>query len=330
MMTMLRLPLRRALGLCALGAAIAGCSNAGEDLGFGPRGTGTVQVLVFLDRDGSGASSTLDTVVSGVRVGLLVSGTSDTVATGTSDSQGIIQLSGVPAGDYRLVVDSATVADSIRVQDTGPVLQLRAGGPAQLGLVRLGYPTATVAEARQLQAGTLVQVSGIILAGPTTFSDTTAYLGSDSAGLRLTGAVSVNFPVMPGDSVHVVGTTAVRDGQPVLDQARIYAYSIQGGAPAPRLVTTLEASSAAGGSLDAQLVTVSAAVISDTATITPDFRITADDGTGSLDVILDPRVTTATSSYIPGKVLTATGILVPRGNGTWVLKPRSTQDLSVQ
>lgn len=321
--------LGRVLGCCTLAALLAACSNAGDGLGFGPRGTGDVQVLVFLDRDGSGGSSSLDTVVSGVRVGLLVAGTGDTVASGISDSQGLIQLTAVPAGDYRLAVDSATVGDTIGVQDTGPVLQVRPGSTLP-GLVRLGYPAASVTEARQLPVGSVVMVSGVILADPGTFSDTTAHLAGVSSAIRLTGAVAVNFPTAPGDSVRVVGTTAARDGQPVLDQARIYVYSIQGGPPAPQPVTTVEASSAGGGALDAGLVRVTGAIISDTSTIAAGFQVTVDDGSGSLEVVVDPRVTSSTGVFVPGKTLAATGVLVPQGTGIWVLKPRVVADFTVQ
>lgn len=321
--------LRAAAALAVTGAALA-CGNAGEKLGFGPLGTGGVQVLVYLDRDGSGNSSGSDTVFAGIRVALLVAGTTDTVATGTSDSQGLLQLPGIAAGNYRLTVDTATVPDSVRVLDTGPVLQLRAVGQPQLGQVRLGYPPATVAEARQLPPGELVIVTGTITAVPSSFSDTTAYLEADSVGIRLTAAQAANFSLSPGDSVRVVGVTATRNGQPVLDQARIYFFSLQGGSPVPLAVTTLQAASAGGGALDARLVAISAAVISDTATVTPDFRITADDGSGSVEVLLDPRVTTATGAFGPGKTLTATGVLVPLGGGVWELRPRAVADISVQ
>ena len=135
------------LALPVLGA----CSNAGEDLGFGAIGNGEVTAFVFLDRDGSLttlATPGFDTVLAGIRVGVVPLGTNDTVASGVTDALGLVTMASVPLGDYRLVVDTTTVGDSVAVQAfSKDTIRLRAKDTRDTVSARVGFPVGKIGRA---------------------------------------------------------------------------------------------------------------------------------------------------------------------------------------
>ncbi|MGE3526995.1 MAG: hypothetical protein AB7I33_13820 [Gemmatimonadales bacterium] len=311
--------------------ALAACSNAGDGIGFGATGAGAVSAFVYLDRNGSlDITQNVDTTFAGVRVGLVVLGTADTALTGTTDAQGLVSFTAVPFGDYRLVVDTATVGDSLEVQavDSGTV-RLRANTQNWAVSVRLGFPLVTVAQARTLAAGARVFVRALVLSGPGAFADTTGYITAGGTAIRLTRAANAQGFTQPGDSVRVLGTVASRAGQPVLDLARLYVFVASQGPPAGIPLTTALAALADTGRADAALAAITAGAITDTMTVTGGFRITVDDGSGPLDILVDPILPFAKNQAQPGKSVTGRGVLVPTGSGTWVLKPRAVADLTI-
>jgi hypothetical protein len=79
--------------------------------------------------------------------------------------------------------------------------------------------------------------------------------------------------------------------------------------------------------LDAALVLVTGAVITDTATVAPDFRLTVNDGAGPLTVLLDSQGGFTRSLFAPGRSMIFRGVLVPTGTGAWQLKPRGIGDI---
>ena len=85
---------------------------------------------------------------------------------------------------------------------------------------------------------------------------------------------------------------------------------------------------ASGGVLDAALVQVIGAIISDTATVAPDFRVTASDGSGPVQLILDANLPFSRTAFRPGRSMNVKGVLVPDGQGGWNLKPRDIGDVS--
>lgn len=320
-------------GLLALLSALvlpAACNNAGDDVTFGPFPTGQIGVLVFLDRDGSGGPTSSDTSVTGVRVALLGLSGSDTVRALLTDPNGFALFDSVPLGDYRVAVDSARLGDSLRIAavDSAQV-QVLAGGGAIGVLVRLAFPEVSLKAVRSLPLGAPVFVRGVVLAGVQSFRDTTSHLADSSGALRLTevalagGLVGNN----PGDSVVAQGRVGSRAGQPVLAMSRLTRIASRP-APISLPVSTLFASTAgADGALDAALVQVTGAVISDTVSSAPDFRITVSDGTGDLVVTIDGNLTFVRTVFAPGRILDARGVLVPDGPGKWSLKPRAGGDL---
>lgn len=311
--------------------AITACVNEGSDLGFGPEATSNIAVVVYLDRDGSRTPTALDTVYRGARVGLFIRNSVDTFRTGTTDAAGVVRFTALPLGEYRLAVVPGSIGDSIEVQkvDTNEV-RLTAGIDTLGVLARLGYPEVSIREARNLPAGRRVFIRGIILAGVQSFSDTTSHVSDSSGQVRLTrvslrGGLTENAP---GDSVSVLGITSSRAGQPTLDQSIIARFATRP-APIPLPVSTGTAATASNGALDAALVQITGAIISDTATIAPDFRVVVSDGTGSLSMILDARHNFPRNVFAPGRSLNARGVLVPDGVGGWVFKPRGLGDVTL-
>ena len=321
---------RSAAGLLALVAL--GCSNAGGDLGFEPLGSGTVAAFIYVDRNGDGLPTQggVDTAFAGVRLGLVVTGTTDTVFSAATDALGNVTFSNVPFGSYRLVVDSNTVADSIQIQaiDSGNV-RLRADAQQALVSVRLGFPSLTIAEARTASAGLKVFVSGVILSGIPTFGDTTAHITQNGVAIRLTKGSYGGPAAQPGDSVRVSGTVSSRAGQPVLENALIIVFQIGLPAPVATPLSTLLAGNADTTAQDAALVELTGAIITDTSTVGADYHVTVDDGTLPVIMVLDGDSNFLRAQFDIGKSVTGKGLLVPTGTGTWIFKPRIQGDVTI-
>ena len=309
--------------------AVAACDNAGSDLGFQASATSAVSVDVYLDRDGSRTVTALDTVFANARVALIVVGNGDTLATAISNTLGRARFESVPLGQYRVVVVQSSIGDSIQVAAVdSSVIRLVAADTNRLVLARLGYPEVSIRAARALPAGRRVFIRGVILAGVQSFRDTTSHVADSSGQIRLTRVVLRGglFGNSPGDSVSVLGVTSTRAGQPTLDNAAIARFAVRP-PPIPLAVSTATAANAGGGALDAALVQITGATVSDSLTVAPDFRVTVSDASGNLVIILDGNIPFARGNFRPGRSLNVKGVLVPDGAGSWTLKPREVGDV---
>ncbi len=309
----------------------AACTNEGSDLGFGPLSTHRVEVGVYLDRDGSRTPTALDTVFARARIALFIRGSTDTFRTANTDNLGIARFSSIPLGQYRVAVEPRSIGDSIQVQAVDSAeIRLTAADSVTGVLVRLGYPEVTIRQARALPQGRRVFIRGIVLAGVQSFRDTTSHVSDSSGYLRLTrvalrGGLIGNTP---GDSVSALGLTGSRAGQPVLDLSVISRFATRP-APIALAVGTGTAATAQNGALDAALVQITGALILDTATVAPDFRVRVSDGTGTLDMILDGNINFPRTLFRPDRSLNARGVLVPNGVGGWNFKPRELGDVTL-
>jgi hypothetical protein len=311
--------------------AVAACDNAGSDLGFGASATTAVSVGVYLDRDGSRTVTVLDTVFGNARIALLAQGSGDTLRTMLSNTLGIARFEGVPLGQYRVVVVPSSIGDSIQVAAVdSSTIRLVAADTNRFVLARLGYPEVSIRDARGLPAGRRVFIRGVILAGVQSFRDTTSHVSDSSGQIRLTRVVLRGglFGNNPGDSVSVLGVTSTRAGQPTLDNAAIARFALRP-PPIPLAVSTATAATAGGGALDAGLVQITGATISDTLTIAPDFRIIVSDGSGNLNMIIDGNLQIPRTIFGPGRSMNVRGVLVPDGLGGWTLKPRDGGDIVI-
>jgi len=315
-----------ALGLTG---ALAACQNAGSSLGFDLTRSAAINVLLYLDRDGSRTPTNLDTSFAKARVALLAHGTNDTVKIQTSSGIGVARFDAVPVGQYRIAVVQSSIGDSITVAaiDTNEVT-LAARDTAVNVIVRLSYPELTIRQARALPLGKRAFIRGVVLAGVQSFRDTTSHIADSSGQIRLTrvalrGGLTGNNP---GDSVSVLGVASSRAGQPTLDQSLLTRI---GSRPAPIAfsLNTASAATASGGTLDAALVQVIGVNISDTVAVSPDFQVTASDGSGPVKIILDANLGFPRTLFRPGHSINVKGVLVPDGLGGWNLKPRDFSDV---
>jgi hypothetical protein len=307
------------------------CVNEGADLGFSLDPTGAVVVGVYLDRDGSRTLTPLDTVFRGARVALFVRSGGDTLRSALTDATGIARFLNLTLGEYRVAIVPSSIGDSIRVQavDSAEV-RLALGADTAAVLVRLGYPEFSIRQVRQLPVGRRVFIRGLVLAGVQSFRDTTSHVADSSGAIRLTrvllqGGLTGNNP---GDSVSVLGLTSSRAGQPTLDLAVVARFGTRP-PPVALPISTGTASTANNGQLDAALVRITGAIITDTATVAPDFRVMVSDGSGALEVILDATIPFPRTLFAPGRSMNAQGVLVPSGLGAWQFKPRSLGDVTL-
>lgn len=313
--------------VATLAVGMVACEHAGADRVLAIDGSAVVNGVAYFDVNGTRQlEDDIDQRLGGVRVQLVVRGTRQAVASGVSDVAGSFTMSGLPPGEYVLNIDDATVGDTAQVvQIDGEQISLTPDGSVDV-LVTISFPIVSVVEARSLAIGEKVFVQGVALTSRGAFGDTTVHIADTSAAMRL---IRVRAAVFVGDSVRVRGTTAARDGQPTLDDVVPFVLAIASLITAMD-VSTADAATAKGGSLDAALVRVADAVIGDTATVAGSFRLTVDDGSGALEVLLDEDVDIDLTPYIPNAIVDVTGVLVPSGSGSWALKPRSSSDLTVQ
>jgi hypothetical protein len=327
---------RRLAALAGL-ALLAGCDNSGLDLGFGAEETGTVLVGAYLDRDGSRTfTPPLDTLYANARIALVLKGSGDTLRIRTTGQNGLADFTSVPLGEYKIGVVKSSLGDSVEVGAilVGPTttteFKLRTSPDTVFVDARLTYPEVSLRQARTLPIGRRVFARGVVLVGVQAFRDTTSHVADSSSALRLTrvvlrGGLAGNNP---GDSVSVLGVTSTRLGQPVLDQAVLTRFATRP-PPIPIQVSTGVAATANTGVYDAQLVQITSAAITDTATAAPDFRVTVTDGSGALVIVLDGNINFVRSIFQPGRTVNGRGVLVPDGAGGWAFKPREPQDIVV-
>lgn len=320
---------RTTLSLAAALLAV-GCENAGTGLGISLFPSGTVGVFAYLDRDGSRTyTPALDTVFANARVALLPVGGTDTARVITTGPTGQAVFSDVPLGRYRVVIDPASIGDTISVQLVDSAAGFTVAANDSIGvLARLGYPEVSIRAVRGLPLGRRVFLRAVVLAGVQSFRDTTSHITDTSGFLRLTrvnlrGGLTGNNP---GDSVSVLGVTATRLGLPVLDNVSLARFGVRP-APVPIAVSTGSAATATNGTLDAALVQVTGAIISDTSTVAPDFLVRGSDGSGDLEILLDGNINFFRANFRIGRSMNARGVLVPDGLGRWRLKPRDTGDV---
>jgi hypothetical protein len=324
----------RLAGLLLSGLSLTACSNAGDNLGFGPPGSGRVTATFLFDRDASGDATTPDTTFTGLRLNLVAVGSSDTVATALSDSTGNVVFTDIPVGAYRIEVGPAGLGDSlVPTKVTPATANVTVAGAEPHFSVVITYPASTVAQVRGLSAGSRVRVAAVVLSGAQEFTDTTAYIRDSTGPIRLLSALHFDGTLSnaPGDSVQVIGVVNTRNGQPVIDLARLTNFFDVGTTPAPAAdtLTAVVARLAEGGARDADLVFLNTATIVSSTAVGSALQVTVDDGTAQIDLLIDAALTPSASTFPNGGSIRTFGVLVPTGAGVWQLKPRTTTDYTV-
>lgn len=324
-------PMLRSLTLVATAVAMAACGNAGADRTIGITATASVSGTVFLDANGSGAFDAGDLPAVGLRLAMVTPLRRDTLRIATTDLAGRFEVASVPVGTFELVLDPSSVGDSVVVDGVDGIELRLAPDEARELTGRLSYPRRTAAQLRGDPLGGRVFLEGVALHGYGVYSDTLLHVVDTTGALR---AVRVRPSVVTtGDSVRLRGRLAERDGQRVLDDVTVF---ILGGSllPTAPVVTTVQAAGAQAGSLDAGVVRLFDVPIIDTATVLGSLRLTVDDGSGPLTVLLDRvadaafRPPFAAGQWDAGRRFDLVGVLVPLSPGVWTLRPRNAFDLT--
>lgn len=307
---------------------LAGCLGTGEDRVLSIDATGTVQGFVYFDANGTRTFDEGDMPLALVGVRLLPFNTPDTTARAVSDLDGIFSIPRVPVGGYEIVVDPASVGEGVKVVDLDPAEFFVQPDDSVTSLIAISYESYTIEEARTRPFGEKVFISGIALIENDLFGDSTLHIADPTGAIRATRVQ--RSVIFAGDSVRLLGEISRRDWLLALDDVTTYLLDIVA-PPRPEQITTAVAVWADAGRLDAALVKVSNAEITETLTVDGDFQLTVDDGSGPAVVLLDSSVPfSAPESYVPGMFIDAIGVLVPASPGKWSLKPRSDADLVVR
>jgi hypothetical protein len=182
----------------------------------------------------------------------------------------------------------------------------------------------TVAQIRAAALGTRAALTAVALSAWNNFGDSTLHVHDGVGALRAVRVAPAGVAV--ADSVRLTGTVASREAQIVLSDVTVERF---GGGTA-RVAAEVTTAAAAGTSgLDASLVKVTGAAISDTSSSVGDLVLSTNDGSGELRILIDADVAINRAPLVPGAVLSATGVLVPTGTGQWRLRPRSQSDVTV-
>lgn len=268
------------------------------------------------------------------------------------DSASIVNIQPLAGGDVVLNVDDGSgllrvvlsapggfgsltnVVPGALLDATGLLVRRETGEwdlkPRSVADVNVRFQRVTIAQARTLAAGRLVQIEGLALNSWVTFGDATVHIVDPTGALRTTEVASASL--FAGDSVRFIGRIAMRDGQPVLSQVSPTVLLTNRTLPDPVVLTTAQVRTAQSGARDAALVRIQNAIIADTATVITNnaFVVGVNDGSGRSEILIAPALGLTRSQFVVGRTINATGLLVPvSGGGEWQLRPRGQSDLTI-
>ncbi|MGH7674383.1 MAG: hypothetical protein ACREMV_03845, partial [Gemmatimonadales bacterium] len=125
-------------------ALAAACESAGSDHVLAVETNAVVGGLVYFDADGDREPSAPDAPVAGVRVRLVVRETGNAIGAAVSSAGGGFRIAPLRAGRFDVVVDTATVPDSVgvvRIADS----TIELGARDSVGvIVTVSFPRVTV------------------------------------------------------------------------------------------------------------------------------------------------------------------------------------------
>lgn len=310
---------------------IAGCESGGDDI-LAVDATGAVAGLVWVDRNGNAQLDASDGPVRDARVNLIPRSGGAVAYTGETGPSGEFLIPDVLVGDYRAQLDSASIGDTLRILRVDSASLTVSAGDTAVVLAGLTYPVLPIDSVRSQPTEMRVFVEGLVLTRWQTYGEASLHVRDSTGAIR---AIRVQpTSVIPGDSVRILGITTVQTGQAVLKDAVTYLLRTGVESPPPDTVTTAIAATAADGRLAADLIHLDSAVVQDTSrNAAGEFVFTVDDGSGSVDVVLDREIQFFLSfeNEIIGSVLRVTGILTPSSaTGPWIVKPRSSADIEIR
>ncbi|HET9498342.1 MAG TPA: lamin tail domain-containing protein [Candidatus Limnocylindria bacterium] len=185
--------------------------------------------------------------------------------------------------------------------------------------------TLTVAQARAMPDGSAVVVRGTTLTD-SAFADGGGYLADVSGGI----AVLLEDGTFPrGVEIIVTGTVDDRFAQRTL---RVDAASLSILGPGEDFEAMLVATGAVNEGEESRLVTISGLVAGSPTVLAAGLAYDVDDGSGPIRVLVGPATGIDTSAWLPGSVVTTSGVVGQRdssGTGTegYRVQPRDSGDV---
>lgn len=315
-----------ALG-AALAATLASCTDATDVERLEISAGGAVAGQVYLDLNGNGTADGTDDPITDASVVLTSAAGGTSVQETETDDEGVYVFEEVPVGMYTVSIAPDVLGDSLVTVDEAEPFQVTTD---EVNEITLGatFPELTIEEVRAAEPGRRVFTTGIALNPRRQDREGRVFLAGEDEYLQATD-VARDPPVSVGDSVRFLGRTAQQAGHPALDDVTPIILVAQAQVPVPVEVSTAEAADAEGGQLDAALVRIGSAEVSDTLTVTDtnDFRFTADDGSGPVEIVLRWHLGFPAQPGPDNPITHAVGMLVPHddGSGTvrWRLLARS-------
>lgn len=323
-------------GLAAGGIAlVAACTDSTDVELLTIQGFGTIEGWAYMDLNRSQNVEASDPALEDVEVILSPASSGVTLATATTDRFGNFLIPEVPVGQYRIRFSDDLLGDSLTTVLAEPIIEVVLGDTAETAMA-VAFPELSVEELRDALPGRRVFTHGIALNVRDNPADGKVFLEGASAYVQaLTVPREPNIAV--GDSVRILGRTVMVNGQPMLQADGVPPVILvpRATVPVPVSVTTAEVGTAgSAGELDAALVTINHAEISDTASVGNEFHFTADDGSGPVRVVLRSFLGRSTSDLRPDTVIRvnrATGMIAPHDDGSgvfeWRLLIRSASEL---
>ncbi len=322
------------IGVAMLTLGMAGCGEL--DPAAGPRieAVGRVGGVAFIDINGTGSFDAGDDRLTGLTVRVHLAGTGTELASAKTDSIGVFRIDSIPTGRFTISVDTGLLGDSLELFPFAEEAFTLGQNDTLSVLVGVGYPSVTLAELRVLPEGKKVFTTGFALNRRLPFGDGAVHLLDGPVAIRATNVDRTTLE--RGDSIRALGWTLLQEGRPTLDNVQTFVLTARATLPVGVNVTSQVARAGKGGELDAHLVTIQDAEITETKTVGGDFFITADDGSGPVVLKLRAFLGISSVGIEIDQVLTkATGLLVPDPlvdgqPATWHLEPRDGQDLTIR
>lgn len=312
-------------------AALTGLSACDRDAPFGPDPSAEASIVLraFYDYDAQAGFGGADRPATGLRFQVLLPGSSSPVVEAVADTSGAATLEGIPVGTYDLRVDPTFLGDSLVLTEIDSTrVTLTPDGVVSV-TVGVSPPVMTIAAARALPEGRRVWIEGLALNRRGQSVDGAIHLlGGGGEALRTV------FPSATGgaegDSLRILGRTVNQGARRYLTDGRSLSL-----AQAVRPVLPLEVevgavADAGSGALDARLVLVRNAQVTDTASVPfVGTRVTVGNGDAEFEALLLSQNGFG-ATIVPGTpVIAMAGLLVPDPGaaGAWRLIPRGQGDV---
>jgi hypothetical protein len=320
--------MRRLVLLMATALFLSGCDSP-SDVPVDIIGSGNIQVQAYLDENGDGVRTAIDSPVAGLPLLVRFWNSLNPVDQGTTDAMGQLRLPRVGVGTMRVDPSPSFLGDTLEiVQPPANPFTVRPDTLVVL-TVGLGYPFVPFDRVRSLPEGRRVFTSGIALNGRENFGDGEVHLRLDTLAIRATRVDRVG--VTPGDSVRIVGRTRLVEGRMTLDSARIFVLAGSVTLVPPLDFTTGEAATARSGTRDAQLVRVQEALVTSARMEGTTRVLTVNDGSGPVDLVVRDYLQLDATLLVQGStVVRGTGLLRPApgsGGSRYRVFPRGAGDL---